>query len=213
MTGTYEGAATARPDAYGRWLVAANYLTAVPGCEDGVDVATALHRLAAYSGDLGAESHNPAYDPFIAGLRAGIAPVRRTLFDLFAPLSVARPDPTAASEMAERLTAAALRCDPLLDPRRALARVERPVHIVHGADDRLIPSAEGFELRGALPPTTWSRLTVTGLVGHASHNRLSAALHALPDVPGFARALSGVLAVPGERSRLNACGAAPSPRP
>lgn len=49
LTGLHEWEGVTRridPDPYGRWVLASNYLTEVPGCEDAADVAAALRRLA-----------------------------------------------------------------------------------------------------------------------------------------------------------------------
>ena len=65
MTGQHEHDGheiSLRPDPYGRWIVAANYLTDAAGYEDAVDVADALRRLAALAGDTGAPAWSPQYD-------------------------------------------------------------------------------------------------------------------------------------------------------
>jgi pimeloyl-ACP methyl ester carboxylesterase len=199
MTGVSEhpdGGRTVAPDPYGRWIVAANYLTSVPDFAERGDVAAALRELAEYSGDHGAPSWEPFYDPMIARLRERVAPEGRSLFDLFAHPPGSQPDVRAAGEVAEALAAAARRVEPLLDPREALARVTRPVHILHGRSDRLIPSSEGFKLQQALPQTTWSRLTITRLLAHSAQSPFPSLLYALREVPLFARALSDLLAVP-----------------
>lgn len=201
MTGLYERegrTVRVRPDPYGRWLVAANYLAEAPEHRDADDVADALRSLAAHSGDVGAPSWDAVYDPVIAKLRAGIAPERRQLFDLFAPASGALPilpDDDAADRMAETLARAAHRTDPLLDPRERLARVERPVHVLHGRDDVLIPCSEAYEMDRALPSSTPRQVTVTRLFGHSSQNPLPTLLRATLEVPRFARALRGMLEV------------------
>ena len=198
MTGVHESAGRGPgvlPDPYGRWIVGANYLTAVSGFTDCSDVADALRELAAYSGDLGESSWGPAYDPIIAILRERVAPERRTTFDLFAPPAGAMPDTRAASDIAEGLASAARQADPLIDPREMLASVEQPVHILHGRGDRLIPASEGAKLQEALPATTWSRLTITRLFGHAAQDPFPSILRALHEVPRFTRALTGMLAV------------------
>ena len=198
MTGVHESMGRGPgvlPDPYGRWIVGANYLTAVSDFTDCSDVADALRELAAHSGDLGASSWGPVYDPIIAKLRERVAPERRTVFDLFAPPSGCMPDTRAASDIAEGLASAARRADPLLDPREMLAGVERPVHILHGRGDRLIPASEGPKLQEALPETTRSRLTITRLFGHAAQDPFPSVLRALHEVPRFTRALTGMLAV------------------
>ncbi len=77
-----------RPDPYGRWIVAANYLTAVPGMEDADEVARGLRRLAALAGDRGVMSWDEQFDPVKKEIRARLGPGRhREVFDLFAPVS------------------------------------------------------------------------------------------------------------------------------
>ena len=195
MTGLYERnghRARERPDPYGRWIVAANYLADVPEHRDAGDVAEALRALAAHSGDVGAPAWDPVYEPVAAGLREGIAPERRALFDLFVQPGGGVADEAAAAEIAEKLAAAAERKHPLLDPRPRLARVERPVHVLHGHGDVLIPCSEAYELRRALPPDTPCDVTVTRLFGHTEQDPFSP-LHALREVPRFMRALSSML--------------------
>ena len=136
-----------------------------------------------------------AYDPIIAILRERVAPERRTTFDLFAPPAGSIPDTQAASDIAEGLASAARQADPLIDPREMLAGVEQPVHILHGRGDRLIPASEGAKLQEALPATTWSRLTITRLFGHAAQDPFPSILRALHEVPRFTRALTGMLGV------------------
>ena len=93
------------------------------------------------------------------------------------------------------------------DHREMLASVEQPVHILHGRGDRLIPASEGAKLQEALPATTWSRLTITRLFGHAAQDPFPSILRALHEVPRFTRALTGMLGVTG-RDAVNACGEA-----
>lgn len=192
-----------RPDPYGRWIVAANYLTSVPGREDAVDVADALRSLARHTGDVGAASWDPVYDPEIRRLRGTVAEERRALFDIFARESVARdtlpgasteaPTEHGLSELAEALASAARRRDPALDPSDAFREVEGQVHVLHGRSDNLIPFTESHRLARALPRAQL-RLTVTRLFGH-SGGEPWAANAILRDLPRFIGALRGVLSV------------------
>jgi hypothetical protein len=190
-------AARVAPDPYGRWIVGANYLPAVPGIAGGREVAAALARLAIHVGGFTIPSWDVTYRPIIAELRGGLPPEHRYLFDLFAPPTGAVPDVRATDELAARLADAARAVDPALDPVDSLGRVRRPVHILHGRDDRLIDRAEAPKLRDALPPDTWSRVTITRLFGHSSQVPLPL-LRALHEVPRFSSALSAVLDVPWE---------------
>lgn len=181
-----------RPDPYGRWIVAANYLTSIQEHREAGDVASALRTLAKHAGDVGAPSWDPVYDPKIRQLRAGVAEERRTLFDTLAPESHLDPDdprPELAASLAE---AASLR-DPAIDPRKTFAEVTGEVHILHGRRDHLIPFTEAHRLDGALVQAD-SRLTITRLFGHSSQERFPF-WSALTEVPRFARALSDLLTV------------------
>jgi pimeloyl-ACP methyl ester carboxylesterase len=188
-----------RPDPYGRWIVAANYLTGIPEHGDAEDVADALRRLAARAGDHGAPSWDPVYDPFIAELRTSVAEERRQLFDLFAQTSdrseegarVASAAPASALDLAEGLAEAARRIDPTVEPARALAEVDHRVRLIHGRNDHLIPFTEAYRLRAALRSTD-ARVTVTRLFGHSAQDPFPAR-SALREVTAFARALDEVL--------------------
>jgi pimeloyl-ACP methyl ester carboxylesterase len=199
LTGRHEWNGRAhhlRPDPYGRWIVAGNYLAAVPGLEDALDVTAALRRLAAHAGDVGAPAWDAVYDPFKTEVRAGIAPVRRGLFDLIAPPSHQEPPLAEGERMAAALAAAATAVEPQMDPGPALSRVERPVHVLHGRDDHLLPFTEGLRMRQALPATTWSRATVTRLFGHTARDPWPGVLDGIREVALFLRALHDVLAIP-----------------
>jgi len=181
-----------RPDPYGRWIVAANYLTSVTDHADAGDVARALRTLAKHAGDVGAPSWDPVYDARIRQLRSEVAEGRRGLFDLFASeSSVDRHDPDP--ELAEALVEGARRRDPAIDPSDVFAEVEGEVHILHGRRDHLIPFTEAYRLRRALRRAD-SRLTITRLFGHSSQERFPL-WSALTEVPRFTRALSDLLTV------------------
>ena len=204
MTGVHEWGGREHfltPDRYGRWIVAANYLTSVPGHEDAKDVADALRQLAINAGDTGAPSWHPCYDPVIRKLRERVEEPRRHLFDLFAPMADAPahsgetpPGSTEAPALAEDLSAAARRVDPSIDPFEALASVDRPVHLLHGRNDHLIPFSEAYRLRAALPSAAPSRLTVTRLFGHSGQDPFPFA-RAIREVPRFVSALDDLLAL------------------
>ena len=53
------------PDPYGRWVVASNYLTRVPGYEDASDVAHAVCKLASEASGLRISAWEPYHDPMI----------------------------------------------------------------------------------------------------------------------------------------------------
>ena len=185
-----------RPDPYGRWIVAANYLTMVPGHEDAGDVAEALRTLAKHAGDVGEASWDPVYDPAIRRLRSRVAEERRELFDLFAPESRVGEPPAPFHDLealAEALAEGGRRRDPGIDPLEAFASVEGEIHVLHGRRDHLIPFTEGLRTEEALEKAD-TRLTVTRLFGHSSQERVPMA-SILTEVPAFIRALSDVLTV------------------
>jgi len=206
MTGRHEWEGQSyhlRPDPYGRWIAAANYLTDVPGYEDAGDVADTLRQLASAAGDTGAASWDAVYDPVIDRLRVEVAEERRALFDLLAPRSdvvgaageasgVAERDVAVlAEELAEGLAAASRRIDPMIDPVEALASVERPVSILHGRRDHLIPFTEAFRLRAAMRDVQ-PHLNVTRLFGHSAQDPVPF-MAGLTEVPRFAKALDRIL--------------------
>jgi len=202
MTGRHGwngGEHSLRPDPYGRWVVGANYLTSVPGREDSGDVARALRVLAETAGDAQIPSSHPAYDTLIDRLRDEVDESRRPLFDLFARRSDAEanllhaPADEASRALAAELASVGRRTDPLIDPRDALGQVERPVHILHGRGDALIPFSEAYRLRDSLPDSERHRVTVTRIFGHSSQDALSVR-HAVREVPAFAVALARLFA-------------------
>lgn len=198
MTGTHEWRNRRydlMPDPYGRWIVAANYLTAVPGQAASEDVALALRKLAEWAGDSGLPSLDPRVEPRKAELRSTVAPERRTIYDLFAPRGLALPDPHRAAGMAEALAAAASRVHPDVEPMGALAEVDLPVHILHGRYDSLIPFSEGLRLHRALPVRTQSSATITRLFGHSGEGSRPTLARAITELPQFFAALRRVLAL------------------
>lgn len=176
ITGDHEldGAAHhVAPDPYGRWIVAGNYLTAVPGHEHDEAVAIALHDLARDAGRRGIPSYDPSLDPVKSRLRASLRPAQRALFDRLAP-PADRADVSSAENrsLADALAAAALMTDPMLDPGPWLPRVDVRTLLAHGRDDRLIPFTETLRLARALPSDRVLDTVVTALFAHsggASH--------------------------------------------
>jgi pimeloyl-ACP methyl ester carboxylesterase len=196
MTGTHEWRDRVYrliPDPYGRWIIAANYLTAIEAHRGAHDVTGALRALAQKAGDLGVPSLSPQLDPYKAELRAGIAEERVALFDLFAPGSAILPDLERGTLMAQALVEAAMRTEPEMDPRGALAGVRHPVHLLHGRRDHLIPFSESLRLRQALPEETPAQITITRLFGHSAQDSFPSFLKAAREVPVFLSALRKVL--------------------
>lgn len=169
---------TLSPDPYGRWVVASNHLTDVPGCEDASDVAAALHRLAATTSEQRVSAWGSHHDPMIGELRLALPMKRRGLFDLFAtPTTAERPEREECLKMAKNIAEACRRVEPLLEPARDLARVNLPTRLIHGRGDRLVPFTEGLRLMEGLPVIARKGVTVTELFNHsADHSPAS-----LPD--------------------------------
>jgi pimeloyl-ACP methyl ester carboxylesterase len=155
------------PDPYGRWVLASNYLTRVPGCEDAGDVASALRQLALAS----TERRVPAWDERLNGLRdelrLQIPSSRQELYDLFAPVDVPAGCERRES-MASELAAACRGADPLLDPTSRVDRMRVPIKLFHGRGDRLVPFTESLRFRDRLKATASPDLTVTGLFAHSA---------------------------------------------
>ncbi len=187
-----------RPDPYGRWIVAANYLTAVPGLEHARDVAAALRALAALAGDVGHPAWDHAYDAAKREARRRIHPSRRSLFDLVAPPSDREPDEGPAADLAKRLADAGARVDPDVDARPRLAKVRRPVRVLHGRFDHLIPFSEAYRMRAALPPDGDADVTVTRLFGHSRQDPLPSPGEAVREVPRFLGAMTRVFRLTDE---------------
>ena len=195
MTGRHEhngDAISLRPDPYGRWIVAANYLTDAAGYEGAVDVADALRRLAAIAGDTGAPAWSPQYDLAKVQMAEGLTPEHRELFDLIAPPSDREPDIEEGAKLASLLTEGGKRVQPLMDPTQALSEVACPVHILHGRFDHLIPFSEGLRLRHALPSKAESYATVTRLFGHSAQDPFPSPLEAIREVPRLFAALGRI---------------------
>jgi pimeloyl-ACP methyl ester carboxylesterase len=171
LTGVHEWAGRAtrmEPDPYGIWVVAGNYLTSIPGYEHAGEAAAALHQLAIEAGERGVYAWEPVYDASKARLRAALPEAQQELFDYLAPPTHRpRRDEPRAHELAGLLAAAALRCDPGLDPTDQLPHVRVPVLLAHGRDDRLIPFPESLRLHRGLPPACHRGCTITGLFAHS----------------------------------------------
>lgn len=154
------------PDPYGRWVVASNHLTDVPGHEDATDVARALHQLAASASDRRISAWMPFHDPMIRELRASLPSDRRSVFDCFATATdAARPDEQECAALAEDLTAACRRVEPLLQP--SLGEVTVPTQVIHGRGDRLMPYTEALRTMDELPGAVRRGATVTSLFNHS----------------------------------------------
>lgn len=198
-----------RPDPYGRWIVAANFLLEVPGYSGAGVVRDALLALAQEVGEEQVPAWEPVFDPLKDRIKARLGPDERRLFECFAPHSAtpgsATPPPAdddEAERWAERLTEAGRRVSPLIDPLPAPARTPRVVQLLHGRGDDLIPYTETLRWArlltdaragtGQSPP----RATITRLFAHSGEEKGLHPLRTVREITRFARALSQVLGIP-----------------
>ncbi len=156
------------PDPYGSWIIAGNYLTAVPGHENDRAVATAVHDLALEAGDRGVYAWDPVFDSSKYAAREKLRPAQREVFDIIAPLTTTPRHATEAGlALGRALADAAVQQDPLLDPRPWLGSATVPTLLAHGRDDRLIPYTQSLLLKRELPRDTVVRCSITGLFAHS----------------------------------------------
>jgi pimeloyl-ACP methyl ester carboxylesterase len=170
MTGRFDwGGAThhLRPDPYGRWIMGGNHLTSIPEYRDAQDVSDALWHLAVEAGERRILAWDPSYDTLKEQLREQVSKDRREIFDLFAPPSDSEPMEAEAKRITPLLTRAAIEAAPLLDPLPFLNRVEIPVQLLHGRNDRLIPYTETLRLEAAFPEESRVDVTITALMEHS----------------------------------------------
>jgi len=170
MTGRFDlGDAThrLRPDPYGRWIMGWNHLTSIPEYQNAQDVADALRRLAVEAGERRILAWDPSYDTLKEHLKGQVSEDHREIFDLFAPPSDREPAETEAERIAPLLTHAAMKSTPLLDPLPFLDRLEPPVQLIHGRNDRLIPYTETLRLEAAFPEGKSIDTTITALMDHS----------------------------------------------
>jgi pimeloyl-ACP methyl ester carboxylesterase len=157
------------PDPYGRWILAGNYLTLVPGCEHMHAVRDAALALAVEAGHKGAYAWEPAYDPMKAEVRARLAPDEQAIWDILAPPSGAQVrDLEAARRLADAFTTGAMHQDPRVDPRPLLPALRGRITLTHGRADRLIPFTETLRLCSLIPAHVDASCTVTGLFAHSA---------------------------------------------
>lgn len=183
----------ARPDPYGRWIVASNYLPRVPGLEESAPVADALRSLAVQAGQRRIASWDPQYDPMKERMAADLPERVRPLFRLVAPPASERAPREEGTALADRILEALRAEAPRMDPLPWLDRLTVPVHLIHGRHDALIPYTESLRMAEALAGSTACRVTVTRLFAHSQvEDRLGPLAH-LREQVALARALSGVL--------------------
>lgn len=181
-----------RPDPYGRWIIAANYLTRIPGYEGRQAASRAMWALAAAAGDLGIPAWNREMDPVKRRLRAMLHGEDRAIFDIIAPLNGLEPPEGEAETMAAALARAARETDPMIEPAAQMAEVPGPVHLLHGRNDHLIPFSEGLRTARALPPESLVGMTVTRLFAHSAQDAFPWR-EAPRELVSFSRAMARVL--------------------
>lgn len=160
------------PDPYGRWIVAGNYLTRVPGFEHMHALQEASHALALESGRHGAQAWLPVYDAVKRSLRERLGTEEREIWDLLMPQTDATPDPEAVAAIADRFAASIPAREPEMDPRPRLPGVRARVVLSHGRADRLIPYTETLRLSAAMPAEARATTIITGLFAHSTHSGL-----------------------------------------
>lgn len=202
-----------RPDPYGRWIVGANYLTAIPGLEDLDEVASGLRKLASAAGDRGIPSWSPELDGDKQEMRATLPERMHDVFDVFVPPAGTNPDPVAGREMAHALAAAGRAVDPQIEPALQFSDIPGPVHLLHGRQDHLIPFSEALRLEQALPSGAVASATITRLFGHSARDPLPGPVESVREGVRFLGALGRILGVPTARRDVNAYGGVDGPLP
>lgn len=184
-----------RPDPYGRWVVAANYLHLVPGYEDAECVSRALRQLAILAGERRIMSWDPGYDVVKDDLAAALPAAYGHLFRLFAPPADREPEPDPAREMTCLLADAARRTHPELEPPIDVgdATAPLPVRLLHGRHDHLIPFTETLALERLLRKRMDVSATVTSLFAHSRESE--ATVSRVRESVRFFRGLKQVIAL------------------
>jgi hypothetical protein len=182
------------PDPYGRWILAGNFLTGVPGFEGMASVERAALELALESGRRGAFAWEPVYDPWKAEARARLDAGEREVWDLVAPPSGARiADSPLARTLSEGLAATVRRVAPVLDAVGRVGGLTARAVLSHGRADRLIPWTETLRLRRLLPERARPSATITGLFAHSSHAGWMHPLERVREAGSFVRLLNRAL--------------------
>jgi dienelactone hydrolase len=182
------------PDPFGRWVVASNHLTDVPGYEDAREVAAALHRLANAASGQRISAWDPIHDDLIRQLRQALRPKHQRLFDLFArPSTATPPELEERRQIAILLAETSRSMEPLLDPATALAEVELPTSLIHGRGDRLIPFTEGLRVHESLPSDVRRGVTVTGMFHHSADTKPTRAIDRVCESLKMLGAIRGML--------------------
>jgi dienelactone hydrolase len=186
----------ADPDPYGRWILAGNYLGLLEEYSGGNPLPGSLLGLAREAGRRSVMSWDPGLDPSKRRARARLEGPDQEVFDLIAPLTGATLTGVQRERLAllaDRMVAAALVTDPLLDPAPHLPHVAVPVFLAHGRGDRLIPWTEMVRLRRALPAEAVVRSGITALFAHSTGQRRAVSPAAAVEAVRFVRLMRGML--------------------
>ncbi len=182
------------PDPYGRWILAGNFLTHVPGLEGMEAVQTGAHALAMEAGRRGVMAWEAEFDAMKREIRGRLSPAGRQVWDLLAPPSGTLPaDMDAARALADALGQAMLERFPALDPQPHLGALRGRIILSHGRADRLIPWTESLRLQAMMPPTAKVSTTITGLFAHSAHAGWMHPLDRVREAGLFVRLLNGAL--------------------
>lgn len=183
------------PDPYGRWILAANFLTHVPGLEGMEDVRAGAHELALEAGRRGVMAWDAEYDALKREIRGRLSPAGAEVWDLLAPPTGTVPaDLEAARELADAMGAAMLERFPGLDPQPVLPALRGRIILSHGRADRLIPYTETLRLQKLLPSAVSPSVTITGLFAHSAHAGWMHPLARVRETAQFIRLMNDALA-------------------
>lgn len=162
------------PDPYGRWVVAANYLEAVPEYAHMTALREAALDLAMESGRRGVFAADAEYDQLKRQLRRELSSDERELWDVIAPPHDQAALPETTRALTDRIVTVATDSSPDLDPRPILPLLDQEIILAHGREDRLIPFTETLRLAAALPGNANVSATITRLFVHSREaDRLS----------------------------------------
>lgn len=181
------------PDPYGRWVVAGNLLTRIPGFEDYGDVARALLKMAQIAGDTQIPSWDGHMVTVGAELEAKVDPARRQLFRELGIAFGTRSPEGRTREIVPLLARAAVSSSPLYDVLSNLQGIRVPVRLIHGRGDRLIPFTETLRVAEAVPDETEKRVYLTGLFSHSRRDNQGDFLGDLGEMSRFLHMMSDIL--------------------
>jgi len=140
------------------------FLDAADGIEGDADRERVAQRMLAYCARTWGRPEMKVERAYVAVAEAEAGELEagplRTLF-----LRACRVEP-GIEEIIERALVRAGDHFDWIDPRPHFGKIARPVTLVHGVTDDVIPFEEGRALLEALSPHTRTRLLLTGLYGH-----------------------------------------------